>query len=72
MHVAPPAPARVHRTAELVESDLHALQDRGIDDLGDERGRLRLRYAAWNHPVAAEIVRWLEGADTVDSWVEAV
>lgn len=58
--------------ANMLESDLHALQDRGIDQLGDDRERLRRRYAVLAHPVAAEVVRWLEGADSVDGWVEAV
>lgn len=56
--------------ASMLESDLHALQDRGIDHLGDDRQRLRQRYAAVVHPMAVEVVRWLDGADTVDSWVE--
>jgi hypothetical protein len=56
--------------ADMLEIDLHALQDRGIDQLGDDRERLRQRYAALAHPMAAEVVRWLDGADTVDRWVE--
>ena len=56
--------------AAMLEQDLHALQDRGFDQLGDDRERLRQRYAAVDHPMAAEVVRWLDGADTVDGWVE--
>jgi hypothetical protein len=56
--------------ADMLEHDLHALQDRGIDQLGDERERLRRRYAAVGHPMAAEVVRWLDGTYTVDRWVE--
>jgi hypothetical protein len=56
--------------AAMLEDDLHALHDRGIGDLGDDRPRLRERYAAVDHPLAAEVVRWLDGADTVDGWVE--
>ena len=56
--------------AAVLEQDLHALQDRGFDHLGDDRERLRDRYAAVDHPMAAEVVRWLDGADTVDGWVE--
>jgi hypothetical protein len=56
--------------AAMLEDDLHALQDRGIEQLGEDRQRLRRRYAALDHPVAAEVVRWLDGADTVDGWVE--
>lgn len=56
--------------AAMLEQDLHALQDRGIDQLGDDRARLRARYAAVAHPMAAEVLRWLDGADTVDGWLE--
>jgi hypothetical protein len=56
--------------ADMLEHDLHALQDRGIDQLGDDRERLHRRYTAVDHPMAAEVVRWLGGADTVDGWVE--
>jgi ABC-type phosphate transport system auxiliary subunit len=56
--------------APMLEEDLHALQDLGIDRLGDERLRLRKRYLAVNHPMATEVVGWLDGADTVDRWVE--
>lgn len=56
--------------ADMLERDLHALQDRGLGRLGEDRDRLRQRYAVVDHPMAAEIVRWLEGADTTDRWVE--
>ena len=56
--------------AAMLEQDLHALQDLGIDRLGDDRLRLQQRYQAVNHPMAAEVARWLDGADTVDRWVE--
>jgi hypothetical protein len=56
--------------ADMLERDLHALQDRGLDQLGDDRDRLRQRYAAVDHPMAAEVVRWLDGADATDRWVE--
>ena len=53
---------------------IEAAQDRGFDALGEgsqsDRSRLRARYAALDHPMAAEVVRWLDGADTVDGWVE--
>ena len=29
-----------------------------------------LKSAAVGHPMAAEVLRWLGGADTVDRWVE--
>ena len=56
--------------AAMLEADLHALQDRGIELLGDDRSRLRARYAAIDHPMAAEVLGWLDGADTVDGWLE--
>lgn len=58
------------RLADMLEEDLHALQDRGFHDLGEDRERLRGRYAAVEHPAAAEVVRWLDGSDTVDRWAE--
>ncbi len=56
--------------ADMLEHDLHALQDRAFDQLGDDRARLHQRYAEVDHPMAAEVVHWLDGADTVDRWVE--
>ena len=56
--------------AAMLEVDLHALQDRGFDQLGDDRTRLRARYTAVDHPMATEVLRWLDGADTVDGWLE--
>jgi hypothetical protein len=56
--------------AIMLETDLHDMQDRGIDQLGEVRERLRRRYAALDHPIATEVVRWLDGADTVSGWVE--
>ena len=47
--------------AERVARDLLVLQDRGLDRLGDRRAMLRARYAAFDHPAAAEIIDWLDG-----------
>lgn len=47
--------------AERVQRDLLALQDRGLDRLGERRTVLRDRYAAYDHPAAREIVAWLDG-----------
>jgi hypothetical protein len=58
------------RLASMLEEDLHAFQDRGIDQLHEERERLRQRYLDADHPLAAEVVHWLEGRYTVDRWVE--
>jgi len=52
----------------MLEEDLLRLQDLGIDHLAADRDRLRDRYRAVEHPMAAEVVRWLEGAYTVDRW----
>jgi hyaluronoglucosaminidase len=47
--------------ARLLE-DLLTLQDVGLERLTDEqRGRLRERYGATDHPAAREILGWLQG-----------
>lgn len=45
--------------------DLLALQDRGLDRLGERREALRAVYAAFDHPAAREVVAWLDGRWTV-------
>jgi hypothetical protein len=45
----------------MVYGDLLALQDVGLDRLGEKAARLRERYAAFDHPGAREIVSWLDG-----------
>jgi hypothetical protein len=55
----------------MLEEDLYALQDLGLDRLGEERQRLRERYARLGHPMAREIVRWLDGAYAVERWQDA-
>jgi len=47
--------------AARVGRDLLALQDRGLDRLAERRAVLRARYAAFDHPAAREIMRWLDG-----------
>lgn len=49
--------------AGMVRDDLLPLQDVGRENLADRAIRLRERYAAFDHPAAAEIVRWLDGHD---------
>lgn len=51
--------------AARVGKDLLALQDRGLDRLGERRAVLRARYAAFDHPGAREICAWLDGYWTV-------
>ena len=47
--------------AERVARDLPALQDRGLDRLGDRHAVLREHYAGYDHPAAREILAWLDG-----------
>ena len=47
--------------AQLVQADIIALQDTGLDRLGDRVPRLRERYAKFDHAGAKEIVAWLDG-----------
>ena len=47
--------------ASRVAKDLLALQDRGLDRLGERRAVLHARYAAFDHPAAREICSWLDG-----------
>ena len=54
--------------ARMLEEDLLSLQDLGIDRLQADAERLRARYRAVEHPMATEVVRWLDGAYTVDRW----
>lgn len=47
--------------AARVSKDIIALQDRGLDRLGERKAALKARYAAFDHPAAQEILAWLEG-----------
>lgn len=48
--------------ATALHADLLTLQDAGLGRLSDERRQqLRLRYQAFDHPAAREVVRWLAG-----------
>lgn len=47
--------------AARVAEDLPLLEDAGRDRLGEQAEGLRARYAAFDHPGAREIVRWLDG-----------
>jgi hypothetical protein len=44
-----------------LRADLLALQDGGLDRLGERRAAFLERYRAFDHPAAREVVRWLEG-----------
>ena len=45
-----------------VERRITALQDTGLDNLGEGKARLRARFERFDHPGAREIVAWLDGA----------
>lgn len=47
--------------ADMLWHDLLALQDIGLDRLGERAAELRGRYAALEHPCAREVVAWLDG-----------
>jgi hyaluronoglucosaminidase len=47
--------------ATMLQADLLSFQNSGLDRLGDRVASLRLKYAAIDHPVAAEVVDWLDG-----------
>ncbi|WP_241241903.1 beta-N-acetylglucosaminidase domain-containing protein [Sphingobium algorifonticola] len=47
--------------AEMLEADIAMLQDRGRGMPSDQVAVIRSRYAAIDHPVAAEVVDWLDG-----------
>lgn len=51
----------------MIREDLMLLQDVGIERLGKHAGRLRARYAAFDHLAAREIVAWLDGAYRFDN-----
>ena len=48
--------------ARQVEADLERLDDEGLPQPPERHAALRARYAAFDHPGAAEIVAWLDGA----------
>ncbi|RIV82169.1 hyaluronidase [Aurantiacibacter xanthus] len=49
--------------ALMLQQDIAALQDVGLERLGTRADRLRARYAPIDHPAAREITRWLDGHD---------
>jgi hyaluronoglucosaminidase len=48
--------------ALLLERDMMAFCDTGLDQLGSRADKLRATYAAIDHPAAKEIIAWLEGS----------
>ncbi len=51
--------------AAMLADDLLYLNDTALERLGEHGPALRTRYAAVDHPVAREVVRWLDGCDLV-------
>jgi hyaluronoglucosaminidase len=54
--------------AAMLERDLMSFQDQGLERLGSRAEGLRARYAPVDHPMAREIVAWLDGAYTIEKW----
>ncbi|MCE9522630.1 MAG: beta-N-acetylglucosaminidase domain-containing protein [Alphaproteobacteria bacterium] len=50
------------KLSQMLEADLLAFQDSGLDHLGTRAAKLRARWSAHDHPAAKEIVAWLDGA----------
>jgi hyaluronoglucosaminidase len=48
--------------AGQVTRRISALQDTGLDNLGETAARLKTRFAEVDHPAAREIIAWLDGA----------
>ncbi|TAG78853.1 MAG: hyaluronidase [Betaproteobacteria bacterium] len=53
--------------ALALREDLLAFQDAGLLRLGARRAALRAKYAAFEHPAAAEVVAWLDGVYAVSA-----
>jgi hypothetical protein len=54
--------------ARMLERDLMAFQDVGLERLGERTATLRAKYAAVEGPFAREIVGWLDGQYTISKW----
>jgi hyaluronoglucosaminidase len=50
-----------HELANYLHEDLLALQDVGLDRLGDRHRVLKERYRQFDHPAALEVLAWLDG-----------
>lgn len=53
--------------AAMLEADLLTFENGGLSRLGTRHDALRARYAAIDHPVAGEVVRWLNGGYAVSA-----
>jgi hypothetical protein len=47
--------------ASMIAEDLPLLEEAGRHRLGERAATLRMRYAAFDHPAAREIIHWLDG-----------
>jgi hyaluronoglucosaminidase len=47
--------------ADMLRADILSFQDGGLNSLGERNAKLRAKYAAVNHPAAAEVIDWLDG-----------
>ncbi len=52
---------------QCLREDLLALQDIGLDRLGERRQQLQARYKPFDHPAAHEVLAWLDGHYAVSS-----
>ncbi len=47
--------------AAMLQADMLSFQDSGLERIAERIPKLRARYAAVDHPVAVEVVDWLDG-----------
>ena len=47
--------------ADMLRADMLSFQDSGLDRLGERTAKLRAKYAGVDHPIAREVVDWLDG-----------
>lgn len=47
--------------ANMLQADMLALQNTGLDRLGERASTLRVKYASVDHAAAREVVEWLDG-----------
>lgn len=47
--------------AGMLQTDLLTFENSGLDRIGERIEKLRIRYAAVDHPAAHEVVDWLDG-----------
>ncbi len=55
--------------AEMLRADLLALNETGLDRLGNRAEKLRARYTPLDHPAAREVIDWLDRGYDIDEAV---